>query len=341
MATKPLLDLPPSYRPGRAHPAGVAPVAPPGTPTITLRRPAWLPGVELWSVRRSTRPWSMFYGTYAFVTASRLEGPYECLCRQQRQHWDTASVVVAEPGDLQVRLEPTFEADLDFLVVAPEVVKAVLDENGPGVAGGPATRHFSSSRIDDPGLVALVSRLWGAISRITEQATVRGGSASTWPGAPPPRRPARAVVSASSDTVIEQQHLLRAFIRTAFESATGREPPATIRPRDRAVARVCQILEQEYQNRITLDRLARETGFSKYYLERTFHDQIGVPVHQYLKKVRVAQALDLLRKGQRPSAIATKTGFSDQPHLTRVFREELGFTPRTYWAALTALTGQA
>ena len=59
----------------------------------------------------------------------------------------------------------------------------------------------------------------------------------------------------------------------------------------------------------------------------------GLPIHQFLKRVRIARALALLRQGERPASVARAVGFADQPHLTRVFRSELGFTPRQYWAA--------
>ena len=56
--------------------------------------------------------------------------------------------------------------------------------------------------------------------------------------------------------------------------------------------------------RLTLDDLARETGFSKFYLERSFNDRYGLPIHQFLKRVRIARALALLRQGERPAAVA-------------------------------------
>jgi AraC-like DNA-binding protein len=92
------------------------------------------------------------------------------------------------------------------------------------------------------------------------------------------------------------------------------------------------VVEQRFAERLTLDDLARETGFSKFYLERSFNERYGLPIHQFLKRVRIARALALLRQGERPASVARAVGFADQPHLTRVFRSELGFTPRQYWA---------
>jgi AraC-like DNA-binding protein len=44
----------------------------------------------------------------------------------------------------------------------------------------------------------------------------------------------------------------------------------------------------------------------------------------------------MLRSGVRPSVVSKKVGFADQPHMTRVFRDELGVTPRRFWVATSA-----
>jgi AraC-like DNA-binding protein len=94
-----------------------------------------------------------------------------------------------------------------------------------------------------------------------------------------------------------------------------------------AVRKAKELIESRYAENLPLDVLARETGRSKFFLARKFRRQYGQPVHQYLKRVRVERALDLLRQGMRPIAVATQVGFADQAHMTRVFRAQLGCTP--------------
>ena len=48
---------------------------------VTLHRPSSLPGVELWTVRRSIRPWPAFHTTYLFCTPERLDNQPLWRCR--------------------------------------------------------------------------------------------------------------------------------------------------------------------------------------------------------------------------------------------------------------------
>ena len=42
----------------------------------------------------------------------------------------------------------------------------------------------------------------------------------------------------------------------------------------------------------------------------------------------------MIRNGQELAQVAAATGFSDQPHLTRVFKSHIGVTPAVYRAGL-------
>ena len=133
---------------------------------------------------------------------------------------------------------------------------------------------------------------------------------------------------------LEQQCRLQAYLQALVERAsTTRSPDPDDSRCRRALDRVRDVIVERYAERITLDDLAVETGFSKFYLERSFNERFGVPIHQFLKRVRIGMALARMREGARPSTVAKPVGFADQPHMTRVFRDELGFTPRSYWAA--------
>lgn len=79
--------------------------------------------------------------------------------------------------------------------------------------------------------------------------------------------------------------------------------------------------------------LTRDLGLSERAFERRFLAQVGLtPVH-YRRLARFRAVLRLHAAGLRDwAALAATTGFSDQPHLVRDFREFAGVTP-TEWAA--------
>ncbi|MDD2994025.1 MAG: AraC family transcriptional regulator [Pygmaiobacter sp.] len=96
------------------------------------------------------------------------------------------------------------------------------------------------------------------------------------------------------------------------------------------VQAVCDYLDQNYSETITLQQLSALTGWSKYHLLRTFTRQKGITPYSYLETVRVAQAKRLLVQGVCPMDAALRTGFSDQSHFSNFFKKFIGLTPGQY-----------
>jgi len=78
----------------------------------------------------------------------------------------------------------------------------------------------------------------------------------------------------------------------------------------------------------TLEALSAEVEVEPTRLVRAFRRHLDTTPADYLRHLRVDEARRLLLDTERPVAeIALETGFSDQSHLTRVFRRSLGETP--------------
>jgi AraC-like DNA-binding protein len=83
--------------------------------------------------------------------------------------------------------------------------------------------------------------------------------------------------------------------------------------------------------------VARVAAVSPHHLSRTFHSETGETVSRYRNRIRVRLALERLAEGERRLArLAAELGFSDQAHLARVVRSEVGRTPSSLRAALAA-----
>ncbi|MCY7844404.1 AraC family transcriptional regulator [Bacillus haynesii] len=96
------------------------------------------------------------------------------------------------------------------------------------------------------------------------------------------------------------------------------------------VKAVCGYLESHYQENITLEHLSKLTGWSKYHLLRSFTKQKGISPYSYLETVRINHAKKLLEEGVKPIDAAFQTGFSDQSHMTKFFKRQVGLTPKQY-----------
>jgi AraC-like DNA-binding protein len=82
--------------------------------------------------------------------------------------------------------------------------------------------------------------------------------------------------------------------------------------------------------------LVHSLGVSERSLERRFTAQVGLTPVQYRRLVRFRASLRRYANGGTNwSDIAASTGFSDQSHLVREFRDWAGLSP-TAWAASQA-----
>jgi AraC family transcriptional regulator len=99
--------------------------------------------------------------------------------------------------------------------------------------------------------------------------------------------------------------------------------------------RLRDYIEANLAATLTCDRLAAVAGVSSHYLLRHFKARFGCAPHAYVLARRVERARRLLAQSAHDlREVAMLTGFSDQPHLTRVFRRCLGTTPAAYRRAV-------
>jgi len=92
----------------------------------------------------------------------------------------------------------------------------------------------------------------------------------------------------------------------------------------------CDYMESNYTETITLADLSKVSGLNKYTLLRSFTMQRGITPYQYLSTIRVNKAKRLLEAGVSPIEAALQSGFTDQSHFTRFFKNFIGLTPRQY-----------
>jgi AraC-like DNA-binding protein len=106
--------------------------------------------------------------------------------------------------------------------------------------------------------------------------------------------------------------------------ARGGLSPSTLR-------RVRTHIDANLEADIDLKILARKAGLSRWYFARAFKQSVGMTAHCYLMQRRIARARELLAETDVPLAeIALETGFADQSHFSRRFREHLSISPSSF-----------
>jgi AraC-like DNA-binding protein len=90
-----------------------------------------------------------------------------------------------------------------------------------------------------------------------------------------------------------------------------------------------------------ITRIASEVGWSRKHLANRIEDLVGIGPRSYRRLLRFGRAVSAAGKFDKPNwaDIAATSGYADQPHLTREFREFSGLTPTAYRARLLSEGG--
>ncbi|GGO03395.1 response regulator transcription factor [Saccharibacillus kuerlensis] len=105
----------------------------------------------------------------------------------------------------------------------------------------------------------------------------------------------------------------------------------TDQPGDANMKRLLAYIDEHYAQPLSLTGLGRHFHFNPSYLSSYFaaHNKEGFS--EYLNKIRVTKAEELLRGGELSiSEISGRVGYSDPGYFTKVFKKHTGFSPSQY-----------
>ena len=133
----------------------------------------------------------------------------------------------------------------------------------------------------------------------------------------------------------------RILYRAQVKAPTGRDTRGPSRSPGglsaRKLSRVVHYIETRLTDKIRTMDLARHVNVSVPHFNRTFKLSVGATPHNYVSMRRVELVCTMLITTRQPlSQVALECGFSDQPHLCRVFRRTMGTTPSGWRRAMTA-----
>jgi AraC family transcriptional regulator len=119
--------------------------------------------------------------------------------------------------------------------------------------------------------------------------------------------------------------ILQLMLADGSETAAlhGRTPPWVLQIRE--------ILHDEDHARLTLAELSRAVGRHPVQISRQFHRHFGCTISDYMRRVRIARAQQLLaHDDMKVAQVALACGFTDQSHFTAAFRKVTGIPPYRY-----------
>lgn len=97
------------------------------------------------------------------------------------------------------------------------------------------------------------------------------------------------------------------------------------------VERVIELLRVDLENPPTLEALGQQVGCSPFYLSRIFSREIGMTIPQYIRKIRMERAAELLLSGKyNVTEAAMAVGYSSLSHFSKAFCETIGCCPALF-----------
>ncbi len=95
--------------------------------------------------------------------------------------------------------------------------------------------------------------------------------------------------------------------------------------------KIVQYLKDNYDRKITLDDVAAHVYLSRSYVSSIFKKEMGEGIFPYLNRIRVEKSKVLLLNDRVSLAdVGGLCGFSDQSYFTKIFRNQVGMTPKRF-----------
>jgi len=122
--------------------------------------------------------------------------------------------------------------------------------------------------------------------------------------------------------------------RLADALAAERPPAHRVSAKAEGAVRIAQAYLDEASPLPSSELLENLTGLSRFELARQFRCCLGTSPHRYATMRRLERARRLIAADASLAEAATATGFADQSHMTRQFKQAYGIAPGA-WRALT------
>ncbi len=92
-----------------------------------------------------------------------------------------------------------------------------------------------------------------------------------------------------------------------------------------------QCIEENVNQELCLDAIAKHIGFSKYYLNSMFSIYTGLSIMAYVRRRKLCKGLEWVKSTERLSDVAAKLGYSSERAFSRAVTTEYGHSPSYYW----------
>ncbi|MBS4206582.1 response regulator [Bacillus sp. FJAT-50079] len=125
----------------------------------------------------------------------------------------------------------------------------------------------------------------------------------------------------------ETREFLKRIVKLFFDHVEKNR----VSPKEKLILDVKKYLEDNYENAINLDEIAKNFYISSSYLSSLFSEFVGLTISDYLLKLRMNRAKELLRTTNlKVDKISKLVGYENYRYFSQVFKKNVKTTPSLY-----------
>jgi len=100
----------------------------------------------------------------------------------------------------------------------------------------------------------------------------------------------------------------------------------------RKIEEAIQYIQNHYSDsNLSVEMLAEVAGYTPNYFSKLFKEMTGINSGEYIRKIRIGKAKELLRQGDhKVSDVAEVCGYINNSHFYSAFKKDVGMTPSAY-----------
>ncbi|OUP10474.1 AraC family transcriptional regulator [Collinsella sp. An2] len=121
------------------------------------------------------------------------------------------------------------------------------------------------------------------------------------------------------------------FLDYLKRSIVPKQLPTTNKLQDFYIREAINYIEQNYQNDISVEDIAEQTGLNRSYFGKVFKAVVNKSPQQYLIAYRMGKATELLKlTALSIGEVGKAVGYPNQLHFSRAFKTVYGVSPREW-----------
>jgi len=103
--------------------------------------------------------------------------------------------------------------------------------------------------------------------------------------------------------------------------------------KESTIEKAIEYIERHLSDSLTVDKIAKIVGYSKFYLSRIFKDYVGCSIYHYIQQRRLTEsARHLIYSNMSITDISLISGYDTQQAFTAAFKKVYQVSPRLYRA---------